>query len=177
MRSLILYWSAGGNTQKVAQVIERALVENNIDVDVLKISADSDVEIYDYDLVFLGAPSYQWIPPEPVLRFINQMMKKYRRGKMTPRAPQKRHKFAVVFCTYSGVHTGFKEGVTAGKYMAQFLEHLGFLVLDEWYTVGKFHGWEEGNKYGQLGNISERPDANDLDIIYRNTLELLEGIK
>ncbi len=178
MKSLILYWSAGGNTKKVAETIETAILKNNdISVDVVPISEKIDIDFYDYDLVFLGAPSYQWIPPEPVQKFFKYTLDRYREGKRPVRIPKKPGKYSVVFCTFAGVHTGFKEGYTAGKYMAQFLEHLGFYVLDEWYTVGKFQGWEEGSRYGKLGDISDRPNQNDLDSIYRDTLELLQGLK
>lgn len=69
-----------------------------------------------------------------------------------------------------------KEGVVAGKYLGQFLEHVGFLVLDEWYTPGKFQGWEEGSKNGKLGDIRNRPDEADLAIIRSNTIEIIQGL-
>jgi hypothetical protein len=91
-------------------------------------------------------------------------------------APKKSGKFGVVFCTFSGVHTGMKEGYTAGKYMAQFFEHIGFFVLDEWYVPGKFQGWEEGSKCGKLGDLSQRPDQVDLQTVANSTRELLQGL-
>jgi hypothetical protein len=57
----------------------------------------------------------------------------------------------------SSVIFRFSINLTNGKYLAQFLEHMGFLVLDEWYTVGKFFGWEEGNKFGKLGDTPTGP--------------------
>lgn len=176
MKSLILYWSSGGNTQKVANTIESVLTEKNRSVDVLKITDDLVVDLYDYDLVFFGAPSYHWIPPVPVQQFINNTMNRYRGGVRPVGAPRKSGKFGVVFCTFGGIHTGIKEGYVAGKYMAQFFEHIGFLVLDEWYTPGKFQGWEEGSKFGKLGDISNRPDENDLTVIRNNVSELLQGL-
>jgi len=177
MKSLILYWSGSGNTLKVAETIQNGLIANDVEVDIMEISENLNIEIYDYDLVFFGSPSYQWIPPEPVQKFIKNTMNRYREGKRPIGAPKKSGKFGVIFCTFAGIHTGYKEGYTAGKYMAQFLEHMGFFVLDEWYTVGRFNGWEEGNKFGNLGDITDRPNQNDLDIIYKNTLELLQGFK
>lgn len=43
-------------------------------------------------------------------------------------APKVPGKTAVVFCTYSGPHTGQDEATPAGKYMAQLPEHIGFDV-------------------------------------------------
>ena len=60
--------------------------------------------------------------------------------------------------------------------MAQFFEHIGFLVLDEWYTPGKFQGWEEGSKFGKLGDIFNRPDETDLTVIRNSASELLQGL-
>lgn len=176
MKSLILYWSAGGNTQKVAETIKATLIEADVPVDIVKITEDLNVELYDYDLVFFGAPSYQWIPPVAVQKFIKNTMDRYRGGVRPIGAPKKSGKFGVVFCTFGGIHTGVKEGYVAGKYMAQFFEHVGFFVLDEWYTPGKFQGWEDGSKCGKMGDISNRPDQNDLNVIKNNTRELLQGL-
>lgn len=177
MKSLIIYWSAGGNTKKVADSIEKALLEKNIEVDIMKITEMLDVDLFQYDLVFLGSPSYQFLPPENVIKYIKKNLGRYGKvGVRELRAPKKPNKYAVVFCTYSGVHTGIKEAYTAGKYIAQFFEHLGFLVFNEWYIVGKFHGREEVNKYGKLGDISDRPNKQDLDIIYQETIDLLKGL-
>ncbi len=176
MKSLILYWSAGGNTKKVAETIKATLEQANVSANMVRITEDLVVDLYDYDLVFLGAPSHQWIPPLPVQRFIKNTMDRYRGGVRPIGAPRKSGKFGVVFCTFGGIHTGLKEGIVAGKYMAQFFEHIGFFVLDEWYTPGKFEGWEEGSKNGKLGDVSDRPNQNDLAIIENTTKEILQGL-
>ncbi len=74
-------------------------------------------------------------------------------------------KSALIFCTYSGPHTGIREALPAGKYMGQFFEHLGFIVVDEWYVVGEFHGSEENNRMGRMGDIRGLPDEDDLERI------------
>ena len=175
MKSLVLYWSASGNTKKVAETIAAALTEKNVAVDVMKINETLDVDLYEYDMVFLGAPSYQWVPPEPVLAYFKNTLGRYYGGKRSVQIPENPGKKAVVFCTYSGPHTGVREAIPAGKYMGQFFEHLGFSVLDEWYTVGKFAGWEEGSTCGKMGDISQRPNQQDLDIIFQSTLKLVES--
>lgn len=176
MKSLILYWSSGGNTLKVAKTIQKTLAEAGTPADLLNITEDLNIDLYAYDLVFFGAPSIRWIPPVPVQKFIKNTMDRVRGGVRPVGAPKKCGKFGVVFCTFSGVHTGFREGDTAGKYMAQFLEHIGFFVLDEWYVPGKFQGWEAGSKHGKLGDISQRPNAADLQGIANGMRELLQGL-
>jgi hypothetical protein len=71
-------------------------------------------------------------------------------------------KSALIFCTYSGPHTGIREAAPAGKYLGQFFEHLGFFVVDEWYVLGEFHGSEENNTMGRMGDIRGLPDEDDL---------------
>lgn len=176
MKSLILYWSAGGNTKKAADEIRSVLEEAEVSVRMEKITGDLEIDLYQYDLVFFGAPSYQWIPPVDVQTYIHRTITRIRKGVRPVGAPRRSGKFGVVFCTYGGIHTGLKEGIVAGKYMAQFFEHIGFMVLDEWYTPGKFQGWEEGSRNGKLGNILERPDQRDLHEIRTGTLEILQSL-
>lgn len=58
------------------------------------------------------------------------------------------------------------------------LEHLGFIVLDEWHVPGQFANRPELNQHGRLGNIEGRPDAHDLQDIenrVRGTLASLSA--
>ncbi len=176
MKCLILFWSSGGNTQKVAQAIEKTINEQHIEVDTLRITEHLEINFDPYDLIFFGSPSYQWIPPEEVQHFIKRTLKRERHGVRPLGAPKRHRTFSIAFCTYSGVHTGEREGWTAGAYMAQFLEHMGCFVLDQWYTPGKFQGWEEGSLYGKMGDISQRPNEEDIRIIKMKTNEVLAGL-
>ena len=177
MKALITYWSATGNTEKVANTIQNALVKEKIKTEVVKIADEGDIDLLEYDLVFLGSPSYQFLPPEPVVNFVKDRMKHYNeRGVIKLGAPKLPGKYAVIFCTYSGPHTGENEAVPVGKYLGQFFEHLGFEIMGEWYTVGEFHGRNELSSNGRLGNIIGRPDENDLAEIEKNVKELAKTI-
>jgi hypothetical protein len=57
--------------------------------------------------------------------------------------------------------------------MAQFLKHIGFEVAGEWYVIGEFHGDEERNTKGELGDIRGRPNQADLDEIRDKVIALL----
>ena len=171
-RVLILYWSATGNTEKVAKAIERGARRAGASPSVMKIADAADLDLHEYDLVFMGAPSHSFLPPEPVLRYVKDRMRYHReRGDIKPRAPKIPGKRAVVFVTYSGPHTGIDEAIPVGKYLGQFLAHLGFEVLDEWYVVGEFHGNEVNSTQGRLGDIRCRPNAEDLARIEQQTIE------
>jgi flavorubredoxin len=163
LKVLLVYWSATGNTEKVAGTIEKALEREGITPVVKKIGKAADEEFYNYDLVFLGCPSYQFMPPEPVQRFAQGKLKIHReRGDIKPCAPKVSGKTAVVFCTYSGPHTGINEAMPVGEYLGQLFEHLGFTIAAKWYTVGEFHGREDLSTMGKLGDIRGRPSPEDL---------------
>lgn len=178
MKALIMYWSATGNTKKVANAIEKALIEQNVDVVVSQISETADEDLYSYNLVFIGSPSYEFLPPEPVLRFVKDKMKYHRkRGDIKMKAPKLQGKRSVVFCTYSGPHTGIDEVLPVGKYLGQFLAHIGFEVMAEWYIAGEFHNHEEMSTKGMLGDIRGRPNEQDLARVEHDVEELLKVLK
>jgi len=60
--------------------------------------------------------------------------------------------------------------------MSQFLEHIGFEVMREWYVIGEFHGNELLSTKGKLGNIKGRPNAKDLVRIEKGTMKLMKTI-
>lgn len=176
--TLVIYWSATGNTEKVAKTIEKALTDEGIQPVVKKLADASEEELYDYNLVFLGMPSYQFLPPEPVQRFLNEKMKVHReRGDIKLRAPKIPGKYAVIFCTYSGPHTGIREATPVGEYVGQFFEHIGFEVVAKWYTVGEFHNREELSTKGVLGDIRGRPNEQDLAEVASNVANLIDSLR
>ena len=178
MKAAIIYWSKGGNTEKVALAIKEGLEGAGAQVSFLKTGEAKDLDWFEYDLVCIGFPSYQWHPPEEVDAYLKAKMGGYRQqGRIKPSAPRVPGKHALVFCTYAGVHTGISEAIPAGKYAGQFFDHLGFTVLDEWYVVGKFHGSEENSTKGRWGDIRERPTPEDLKKVKEDTAKLVGWMK
>jgi flavodoxin len=175
LKALIVYFSATGNTAKVADTIREALDEKKVKVKMLKVQDAAGEELYDYDLIFLGTPSYSFLPAQPVMNFIKDKMKLHKeRGDIKPCAPVIPGKYAVVFCTYSGPHTGIDEAIPVGKYMGQFFAHIGYEVAAEWYVIGEFHGNEENSTMGRLGNIKGRPDERDILKVKNDVYSLLQ---
>ena len=181
MKAAILYWSAGGNTQKVAQTIKETLKAAGVETVLKRIEDAEDIDWYDNDLVCVGFPSYHWSPPRPVDEYLERKFTEYRRlGKVHVGAAPIPGKHALTFCTYSGQHTGINEALPATQYAGQFFEHLGFTVWGNWCVVGQYHGSEEANTQGRLGDIRGRPDERDLAQVKRDTALLLKrlgGIK
>ena len=167
MRSIIIYWSKTGNTEKAALAIEKGLQEAGADVVCKKLKKARDAEdinLFAYDLVCIGFPSYGWRPPSPIEKFLNRKFREYMDlGHVKVGAPKVPRKNALIFCTYSGPHTGKREATPAVLYAGQLFEHFGLDVVGEWYVVGEFHGWEEGSIKGRLGDIRGRPNLEDLE--------------
>jgi hypothetical protein len=177
MNAIIIYWSKTGNTEKVALAIQEGLVEAGVDVSLKKVIDAKDVDFFAYDLVCIGFPSYQWRPPVSVEKLLKSKFGVYhKQDQIKAGAPKVAGKNALIFCTYSGPHTGIREAIPAGLYAGQFFEHFGFTVLDEWYVVGEFHGWEEGSTKGKLGDIRGRPNKEDLLKVKQDTIELVKKI-
>jgi hypothetical protein len=178
VRALVVYWSATGNTEKVALAIQEGLEEAGADVTLRMAQEAVDIDFYVYDLVCMGFPSYRWSPPEPVEEFLNGKYSRYQReGRVRVGAPAVRGRNALVFCTYSGPHTGIREATPAVLHAGQYFEHLGFAVVGEWCVVGEFHGSEEASTQGRLGDIRGRPGAEDLAKVRRDARQIAVEIQ
>jgi hypothetical protein len=172
LKAAVLFWSAGGNTRKVAAALHHALKGEGAHSRLLEICEDLEVDYPDYNLILLGAPSHQWLPPDEVMAWLKRQHR--RKVSVLPSSPEEPQRFAVVFCTFGGPDTGYREAVPCLKYLGQFLEHAGFRVVDEWPVVGQFHdpGRAELNVRGRLGDIRGRPDEHDL----KQVAERLRGL-
>jgi len=184
MRAAIIYWSKTGNTEKVARAIHEGLAAAGVEVLLRRVEEAEELDFYAYDLVCIGCPSYRWHPPKPVDDFLVRKFGQYtdgfyphhKQGRVKTGAPKVPGRNVLVFCTYSGPHTGIREAIPVGKYVGQFFEHLGFTVLDEWYVLGEFHGSEERSTKGRMGDIRGRPNEEDLRKIRQNVAHLLRSM-
>ena len=178
MKAIIIYWSKTGNTEKVALAIKESLQETGMSVSLKKVEDAGEIDFFVYDLICLGFPSYRWRPPKPVDEFLNSTFRAHRKeGRVQVSAPKLSDKNALIFCTYSGPHSGIREAIPAGLYAGQFFEHIGFTVLDELYVVGEFHGSVEESTQGKLGDIRGRPNAEDLSKVKADVKKLVDQMK
>lgn len=158
--------------------IKAGLEDAGLNVVMKRIEESEDVDFLEYDLVCLGSPTYQWHPPQPVDKFLKKKHDGYcNEGKIKLAAPKIPGRYALVFCTFAGPHTGINEVIPAGKYLGQFFEHLGFTILDEWYVLSEYSGWKEGNTEGRMGNIRGKPSQEDLLRIRENAKHLTKKMK
>jgi hypothetical protein len=178
MDAIIIYCSHTGNTEKVALAIQDGLQKAGANCLLKKVGDAGDVDFYAFDLVCCGFPSHQWSPAQPMKNFLHDKFASYhKQGHIKRGAPVVPGKYALIFCTYSGPHTGINEAIPAGLYAGQFFEHLGFTVLDEWYIVGEFHGKEEESTKGRLGDIRGRPNKEDLRKVRQDAQRLVDEMK
>lgn len=178
MQAVVVYWSRTGNTEKAAHAIRDGLEAGGADVELRTAEEAEGIDYYDYDLVCIGFPSYQWSPPQPVVDLLKEKHRAYaRQGRVHVNPQPVEDTQALIFCTYSGPHTGINEAIPAGKYAGQFFEHLGIRVLDEWYMVGEFHGNEEASTRGCLGDIRGRPSEEDLRHIGERATSLMRRLR
>ena len=175
-RVLVLFWSKGGNTRKVAETIHTSVQRHGIPSEMIAITADLEIDVFSYDLVFMGAPVYFNLAPQPVMKFLQGLRS---RAANLPSAPEKPGRYAVVFCTYGGGHTGTGESVPLLSYMGQAFAHEGVRVVDEWPVVGDFPDSRNPlyNSNGRFGNIAGRPSDSDLCIVAGQVSGLLRRLQ
>ncbi|OGT07256.1 MAG: hypothetical protein A2103_00040 [Gammaproteobacteria bacterium GWF2_41_13] len=176
MKTLVLYDSMGGNTEKVAKKIHQVVTDDGAASILIKLDENTELDFYDYDLVFVGSPDIEWLPTPKMMDFLHKkkLLEHRMRGDILPGAPAQPGKFAVCFATFCGAHTGIGEVLSVTQWLASFLEHIGYMVLEkihipgEMRNFGQAKGWMNAerlarlNESGRLGNIKGRPNEQDL---------------
>jgi len=175
-KALILYCSITGNTEKAARAIQAGLTEGGFETTLLNYQEAGEIDYLAFDLVCVGAPSYNWSVPQPFNEFLKKKFNYYKNiGKILPNSPRIGKK-ALVFCSYSGPHTGIDEAIPTGLYMGQFFDHMGFDVLDKWCILSEFIGSEEMSTLGRMGDIRGLPSQDDLRALSEKALKLAASI-
>ena len=88
-KAVILYCSFTGNTEKAAKAIDAGLKEGGMETTLMKFQDAEGVDYFDYDLVCVGAPSYNWSVPQPANEFLKKKFAYYKSiGKIVPNSPR-----------------------------------------------------------------------------------------
>lgn len=178
---LNIFASLNGQTEKINREIGRAC--SGLDCTVTSVNVvgqDRPLSLLEPDLIFIGSGVYTWLPGKGMLKWIDMQMKHAREeGIIRPGSPRLPGKFACVYCTYAGPHTGEAEAVPALKYMGQLFDHLGITVAAEWAIPGAFvpEKMRFMNERGRLGDIRDRPDSHDLRDVREKTIGLVESLR
>jgi len=81
LKGVVLYDTAYGNTQKVAEVIAEALREKGLDVDIYDIAKVGRLSAADYDFVVVGSPTKMNTMSFVMKRFLGKFKGEGWRGK------------------------------------------------------------------------------------------------
>jgi len=136
MKSLVVYYSETGNTEKVAKAITAAIAG-----DIKRIEETKPGELADYDLIFIGTPVHGSRPAKKIEDFLDEL-------------PELSGKKAAAFCTTHlwGDKTTF--GIIKEK-----VEKKGIIFIDGFSCLG----WSRlvGNFGPRIFNRG-RPNEEDL---------------
>ncbi|HOO71806.1 MAG TPA: EFR1 family ferrodoxin [Spirochaetota bacterium] len=144
MNVLILYFSATGNTKKIADVIAEELGRTRCDVAMADITACAErqktIDLAPYDAFLFGAPIHSWRAPRVVREWMKTLDGRGRKCAM--------------FFTYGGF------GVHPTHYSTrQILESRNFIVVSSAEFLG-FHTFNLGGWKAMEG----RPDGSDFEV-------------
>lgn len=78
-KTLIVYFSQTGNTEKVAHAIQQGLEDGGVQVTLKKPQEAGGLDYFDYDLVCVGSPSMEWQPAKPIIDLLRKNMAEYRK--------------------------------------------------------------------------------------------------
>ena len=180
MKVLNIYSSNTGNTEKVAKRISETVEMLNFEVDTINIREDiTDINLLEYDFIFAGSGVYGCMPSKSMIQFLEIMGKRgMNNGDIKPCSPRMLSKYAIIYCTFGGVHTGINEAIPCAKNIGQLFDHYGFEILDEWYIVGAYNpgNMQDHNLVGRLGDITGRPNEADLNEVFEKTKGCLNSI-
>jgi flavodoxin len=167
-RSLILYQSMTGNTEKVASRFKKAFEKKGWVCDIFKVDKNMDYtklpfKYDDYDFLCTGSGIYAALPGKEITDLIFKYTHQPKRDgkivrvhrKITP-GPRK----GVVFVTYAGAHLGPKEAEPALSLLELNMEHLRFKCVGRFSCPGGI-GKKATPGYW-FGDIRGRPNERDL---------------
>lgn len=181
MKILNIYASVNGQTEKVAQEIESTCKLENQDIVTINVAENPGIQdLLSADLIFIGSGVYTWLPSKAMMKWIKNQLDHCRTsGLILPGSPRIPGRFACVYTTFAGPHTGEAEALPAIKYMGQLFDHLGIAICDEWALPSAFvpQNMQEFNTNGRLGNIEGRPNKNDLASVSEKVKGLISSMR
>jgi flavodoxin len=146
MKSIVVYYSESGNTEKVAKAIASAIAG-----DIKRVEETKSEELADYDLIFIGTPVHGSRPARKIEDFLDEL-------------PELSGKKAAAFCT---MHLFGDE--TTFQIIKEKLEKKGIIFIDSFSCLG----WSRlvGNFGPRIFNRG-RPNKEDL----RKANEFAKGV-
>jgi len=183
-KSLVLYQSRTGNTEKVALRFKKVFEKKGWDCTMFRVGKDTDVvnppiEYDDYDFLCVGSGVFKQLPPTEIVDIMFNVThpmpqvgskpgRVHVQGRIIP-GP----KNGIVFVTYNGGHLGPKEAEPALSLLELEIEHLRFKCIGKFSCPGKMNfgggdvvgrlarwfAWTEEETRGKIQRFNENPEA------------------
>jgi NAD(P)H dehydrogenase (quinone) len=98
-KALLVYFSHGGNTRKMAEALKKAVEAGGVTVDMKKVADCDPASMKDYDGVLLGSPCYFGVMAADMKSFIDRSIILFGKGELTGKP-------AGVFASTGGIGGG-----------------------------------------------------------------------
>ncbi len=179
-KSLILYQSLTGNTEKVALRFKKVFENKGWQCDIFKVDKDTDsanlpFQFADYDFMCAGSGVYAALPGKEITEVMYKYTHQPKRNGKIVRVHRKiipGPKSGVVFVTYAGTHLGPKEAEPALSLLDLNIEHLRFKCIGRFSCPGGVGGRPTPGQW--FGDTSHRPSERDLQRAEIFLAEILE---
>jgi len=183
-KSLILYQSRTGNTEKVALRFKKVFDKMGWDCTLFKVTKDTDVvnppiDYNEYDFLCAGSGVFKQLPPTEI---VDIMFNVTHPMKEVGSSPDKVHvqgrivpgpKNGIVFVTYDGGHLGPKEAEPALSLLELEIEHFKFKCIgkfscpgtmggrggDPMGNIAQWFGWTDEVAQEKIRRFRENPEA------------------
>jgi ferredoxin len=73
MRSIVIFYSQSGNTKKIAQALQKGIVQQTGQCDIARVKEIKPEELTKYDLIGIGAPTWTSCPSPIVIYFCKSL--------------------------------------------------------------------------------------------------------
>jgi flavodoxin len=167
-KSLILYQTMSGNTEKVAFRFKKVFEKKGWKCDIFKVDKNMDADnlpfdFQDYDFLCVGSGVYSSMPGQELMDIT------FKAGHQRIRAGKTVHVYSkitpgpkkgIVFVTYAGMHLGPKEAEPALSKLDLDIEHIRFKCVGRFSCPGKMG--ERATPQWWHGDIRDRPNERDL---------------
>lgn len=72
MKAVVIYYSRGGTTKKMAQIIHEELKQCGVDADIFSVDSISPKQLLAYDGIIMGSPTYYGLMAGPLKQLLDE---------------------------------------------------------------------------------------------------------
>ncbi|MCX5711963.1 MAG: NAD(P)H-dependent oxidoreductase [Candidatus Omnitrophica bacterium] len=119
-KAIVIYYSRGGNTKKMAEVFARAMKKEGMDVAVKDVKDVKPAELQDYEAIVIGSPTYYGAMAAEIKKLLDDSVKFH--GKLDG-------KVGAAFSTSANI-AGGNETTIVGLLNAMLIH--GMIIQGDW---------------------------------------------